>query len=41
MREMARLREELRETADRSERRRMMTELSMLEARLDRARRDR
>lgn len=41
MREMARLREDLRETADRSERRRMMTELSMLEARLDRARRDR
>ncbi|MBY6003204.1 DUF1992 domain-containing protein [Salipiger bermudensis] len=40
-RELAKLREELRETADRSERRRLMQDMSLLEARIEIARKAR
>ncbi len=40
-RELAKLREELRETADRSERRRLMQDMSLLEAKIEIARKAR
>lgn len=40
-RELAKLREQLRETADRSERRRLMQDMSLLEARIEIARKAR